>query len=135
MANELHTQYQIAHVNDDRSHEIVISHALFLPLAVVAVVLRLLSRRICKAKILADDYMIIAALVRVYLLRILHLGSRADFRYIIKVLTIGELTGGLLCKTRISGLVLCRRRWFEYPLQASPSVEPNMPSPSRTSLN
>ena len=57
-------QYQLAHVQDDRSNDIVIYHALCLPFAVIAVALRLMSRRLCKASIQTDDLMIIAALVR-----------------------------------------------------------------------
>ena len=57
-------QYQLAHIHEDRSNDIVVSHAICIVIAVVAVVLRFASRRICKAPILADDYMTIVALVR-----------------------------------------------------------------------
>ena len=57
-------QYQLAHIHQDRSNEIVISHCICIVIAVVAVVLRFFSRRKCKAQILADDYMTIVALVR-----------------------------------------------------------------------
>lgn len=62
MQNDI--QYQIDHIGDDRSNAIVISHAVVLPLATIAVILRFVSRRLCKAQIQADDLMIIAALVR-----------------------------------------------------------------------
>lgn len=56
-------QYQLDHIREDRSSDIVISHIICMTLATVAVILRFTSRRLCKAAILADDYMIIAALV------------------------------------------------------------------------
>lgn len=56
-------QYQLKHINDDRSSGIVISHAVVLPLAYIAVVARFVSRRLCKARIEIDDYTIVAALV------------------------------------------------------------------------
>ena len=56
-------QYQYEHINEDRSSDIVVSHIVCLTLATVAVILRFTSRKVCKAAILADDYMIIAALV------------------------------------------------------------------------
>ena len=62
--NAQEIQYQLAHIHQDRSIDIVVSHAICIVIAVVAVVLRLSSRRICKAPLLADDYMTIAALVR-----------------------------------------------------------------------
>ena len=57
-------QYQLDHIHEDRSSDIVVSHVICLTIATVAVILRFASRRLCKAAILADDYMIIAALVR-----------------------------------------------------------------------
>lgn len=60
-------QYQLAHIDQDRSNDIVISHGICIVIAVVAVVLRFSSRRLCKAPILADDYMTISALVRLSL--------------------------------------------------------------------
>ncbi len=75
MATPSEMEYQLAHVNDDRASDIVISHAVVLPLAVIAVFFRFISRRLCKARIEADDYMIIATLF----------------------FAIGEATGGLLC--------------------------------------
>ena len=58
-------QYQLEHIHEDRSSDIVISHIVCMTLATVAVILRFTSRRLCKAAILADDYMILVALVRV----------------------------------------------------------------------
>ena len=57
-------EYQLAHIHQDRSSDIVVSHAICIVIALIAVVLRFSSRRLCKAPILADDYMIIVALVR-----------------------------------------------------------------------
>ncbi|CAF9911920.1 hypothetical protein IMSHALPRED_010636 [Imshaugia aleurites] len=56
-------QYQIAHIHQDRSNDIVVSHSICIVIAVVAVVLRFYSRRLCKASILADDYMTVVALI------------------------------------------------------------------------
>lgn len=57
-------QYQEEHIHDDRSGNIVTSHAICIALAAIAVLLRLIARRMCKASIRADDWMIIVALVR-----------------------------------------------------------------------
>ena len=62
--NAQEIQYQLAHIHQDRSNDIVVSHSICIVIAVVAVVMRFSSRRLCKAPILADDYMIIVALVR-----------------------------------------------------------------------
>lgn len=64
MATPSDVQWQLDHIHDDRSSAIVISHTIVLPLAVIAVILRFMSRRMCNASIKADDYMIIFALVR-----------------------------------------------------------------------
>ena len=63
MAPPSNIQWQLDHIDDDRSSAIVISHVTVLPLAVIAVILRFASRHICKASIKADDYLIIVALV------------------------------------------------------------------------
>lgn len=55
-------------------------------LAGVAVVLRFVSRYLCKAAVKADDYMIIAALV----------------------FAAGEVTGGLLCTSSLAYYPRCR---------------------------
>lgn len=59
---EIHDQEE--HIHDDRSGNIVTSHAICITIAAIAVLLRLISRRMCKSKIQADDWMIIVALVR-----------------------------------------------------------------------
>ena len=57
-------QYQLAHTSDNQSSQILVSHYICLPLATIAVILRLLSRYLCKAaRLQADDYIIIAAWV------------------------------------------------------------------------
>ena len=56
-------EYQVQHIHDDRTKAIIVSHAIVLPLAIVAVGLRFISRRLCKAQVQADDYTIIVALV------------------------------------------------------------------------
>ena len=63
MATPADIQYQIDDVHDDRSGEIVVSHAVVLSLVIFAVALRFVSRRLCKTQILADDFMIVGALV------------------------------------------------------------------------
>ena len=58
------TQYQLAHIHDNRSGEIITGGAICLSVAIAAVVLRLISRRLSKAASMQlDDYMIIGALV------------------------------------------------------------------------
>lgn len=64
MATPSDVQWQLDHIHDTKSRDILISHIVVLPLAVVAVVLRFISRRMCKGPIKADDYMIILALVK-----------------------------------------------------------------------
>lgn len=61
---QLDIQYQLDHRDDYIGHKNIITHSVILPITIVAVVLRLLSRRICKARLLADDVMILIALVR-----------------------------------------------------------------------
>ncbi|KAL8747133.1 MAG: hypothetical protein Q9190_000956 [Brigantiaea leucoxantha] len=67
--------YQKAHVRDDRSQDIVVSHAICIALAAIAILLRFVSRRLGKVAVGADDWMIVAAFVFV----------------------TGEVIGGLLC--------------------------------------
>ena len=56
-------KYEVAHIHDDRASNIVISSVICISLATIAVILRFLARRLSKAKILADDYMMVFALV------------------------------------------------------------------------
>ena len=56
-------KYELAHIHDNRASNIVISSVICISLATIAVILRLFARRLSKAKILADDYMMIFALV------------------------------------------------------------------------
>ena len=53
--------YQKAHITDDRSNGIVISHTRYIALAIAAFMLRLISRRMRRVNIERDDYMIVAA--------------------------------------------------------------------------
>lgn len=55
--------YQKAHITDDRRDSIIVSHAICIALAFVAVVLRFISRKIGEVKIHWDDYMTVAAFV------------------------------------------------------------------------
>lgn len=59
--DEVH--YQLAHVHDDRSPELYASQIICYVLACIAVALRLISRRLVRAKLQHDDYMIFVALV------------------------------------------------------------------------
>ena len=68
-------QYQLAHPGDDKSSQIVVSNAVVLPLAAVAVILRFTARRLCRAGLRADDWVILLSLI----------------------LAAGEVGGGLLC--------------------------------------
>lgn len=81
-------QYQLNHINDNKSVEMVSSQICGMVVAFVAVALRLLSRRVGRVPILSDDYMIVVALVRTYprshiSLRSLcnNYESQADFNY------------------------------------------------------
>jgi len=56
-------QYQLNHINDNKSLEMVSSQICGMVIAFVAVALRLLSRRVGRVPILSDDYMIVVALV------------------------------------------------------------------------
>ena len=56
-------KYELAHIHDNRASNIVVSSIICISSATVAVLLRLLARRLSKVKILADDYMMIFALV------------------------------------------------------------------------
>ena len=62
--NRGEAQYQLAHISDNQSSRILISHYVCLPLATIAVILRLLSRHLCKAaRLQVDDALVIAAWV------------------------------------------------------------------------
>ena len=56
-------EYEVAHIHDNRGPDIVISSAVCIGLAIAAVCLRLAGRRLSRAAILADDYMMVFALV------------------------------------------------------------------------
>ena len=55
------TQYQLEH--DDRATKLISVNMVLAALAAIAVILRLCSRRVVRARIMADDYLIILALV------------------------------------------------------------------------
>lgn len=56
-------EYQLQHHRDDRRREIVAVNVALILLASISVVLRLLARRLHKAPLKADDYVMIAAMV------------------------------------------------------------------------
>lgn len=59
-------RYETAHIKDNRGPDMVVSTVICISLACIAVLLRLIARRLSKAKIWFDDYMIIVALVTPY---------------------------------------------------------------------
>lgn len=56
--------YQLAHRHEDRSGAIIGAITAVTILATIAVILRFMARRVIRAKIMADDYFTVAALVR-----------------------------------------------------------------------
>lgn len=56
--------YQEEHISQNRGPDIVVSTTICIALAIMAVGLRLLARRVSKAGVISDDYMMIFALVR-----------------------------------------------------------------------
>lgn len=57
-------QQQLNHIHDDRAPDIVASISVVFALAVVAVTLRLICRRLMKVALSYDDYLILVGLVR-----------------------------------------------------------------------
>ena len=55
--------YELDHRADNRQPDLIVVQAVCVPLALIAVVLRIWSRRIVKAPILSDDILIIAGMV------------------------------------------------------------------------
>lgn len=56
-------RYELAHIHESRAPNIVVSSIICFSLAITVVILRLLARRLSKVRILADDYMMMFALV------------------------------------------------------------------------
>ena len=56
-------KYQIEHIHENRSPDIIASHVICFALACIAVTMRFISRRIGKNAVRADDWLIVAALV------------------------------------------------------------------------
>lgn len=57
------SDYQLLHIHDSRVPEIVVSLAVCLPAAYIAVILRFISRRIGKVQLKADDWWLVAGLI------------------------------------------------------------------------
>lgn len=57
-------QYQLEHLQDNKVPEILEYQIICFILAIIAVILRLVSRRLHRASIQSDDYMILIALVK-----------------------------------------------------------------------
>lgn len=56
-------QYQLAHIHESKKAEIATSYSICLPIAVVAIIMRFVSRRIGGTTYGADDWVIVVALV------------------------------------------------------------------------
>lgn len=56
--------YQEKHISDNQVPNIIATNAICFPIACAAVLLRFISRRISKIKYEADDWLIVAGLVR-----------------------------------------------------------------------
>ena len=56
-------KYQMENINDDRSHELIALNVVFPLLALIAVILRVVARRINHVKLLWDDYIIFLSMV------------------------------------------------------------------------
>lgn len=56
-------EYELAHIHDNRGPDMIVSTVICIALASVAVVLRFYARRLSKAQLWFDDYMMIVALV------------------------------------------------------------------------
>lgn len=54
MASQKAEAYQLAHIHEDRSAELIASHATCLALAGIAITLRLIARRLSRASIAAE---------------------------------------------------------------------------------
>ena len=57
-------EYQVAHISDNQGPDVLAAFSVNFALACTAVILRLAARKACKVKLLADDYFVLAALVR-----------------------------------------------------------------------
>ena len=55
--------YQRDHINDNKTTQLVVANVIAISAATIAVVLRLVSRRLNKASLQADDFMIVVGLV------------------------------------------------------------------------
>ena len=70
--------YQEKHISDNEVPNIIATNAICFPIACTAVLLRFISRRMSKIKYEADDWLIVAGLVRLSPFhRALHIAVRA----------------------------------------------------------
>ena len=96
-------QSQLAHVHDNRSGQIIKSGAICLSVAITAVILRLISRRLSRARsMLLDDYMIVSALVSLMLpdeeVDCALTLAAADMYGVVKIFEVVEIITQFLCK-------------------------------------
>lgn len=56
-------QYQLQHIHDDRSNEIIAALGVCLGIAIIAVLLRFVARHLKRAPLEGDDWTIVAGLV------------------------------------------------------------------------
>ena len=96
-------QAQLAHIHDDRSGQLIKSGAICLSVAITAVILRLISRRLSRARsMLLDDYILVSALVSLmlpdekvdYALTL----AAANVYGVVKIFEIVEIITQFLCK-------------------------------------
>ena len=65
MPSAAEVEYMYAHANDDRGPDVIAGTTATFTLATIAVILRLIARRISKSVLRADDWTILAAWVRI----------------------------------------------------------------------
>ena len=56
-------QYQLAHIHESKIASVIVSYAICLPILVLALVMRFVSRRIGRTKYGADDWVMLLGLV------------------------------------------------------------------------
>lgn len=92
--------YEFEHINDNRSPDLTISWTICISLAYLAVLLRLIARKVSKAGLKADDYTIILALVRIPIshhskIEILKYFSLYCYTHFSQIISSGQLAVGL----------------------------------------
>jgi len=60
-------EYELAHINQNRGPDMIVSSVICIALASVAVFLRFFARRLSRTQLWFDDYMMVLALVRKFI--------------------------------------------------------------------